>query len=109
MKSVKIYSADGMVYGKCWGGGFGGYPAERLDGYDSQEALIKEATEMLDDGSLDSGMGFEYLKGALLSIKETEEIIIKGKLFTSEEYEMVYIGDLTEEEEIQLEEWTYNY
>jgi hypothetical protein len=44
-------------------------------------------------------MGFEYLKGALLNIKEVETINIKGKEYTRADYIDEFIGDLTEKQQ----------
>lgn len=95
---MKRYIASGIVYGKTWGGGFGAYEAEKIEG-NHRGLLIAEAQKMLKSGALDSGMGFEYLKGALLDICEIETVKLQGKVFTNKEYTQEFIGDLTEKEQ----------
>jgi len=94
---MKTYQLKGIVYGKFWGGGFGGYPARKLEAK-TRAGIISRAKKML-DGSLDSGMGFEYLKGALLEIKEIETITKNKKDYNRSELESCFIGDLDEKEQ----------
>jgi hypothetical protein len=93
MKTEKFVSR-GYVLGNYWGGGQGAYSARVLTA-DTKEELIKEATIGL-NGSLDGGMGFESLIGALLIITKITTIIYDDKPFTNEEIEEEFIGDLTE-------------
>ena len=93
----KTYISSGLVYGKLWGGGFGAYPASKLEANTLKE-LLTIAKKDLKSGALDSGMGFDGLKGALLNITEIETQTIKGKLFQRSEYLSEFIGDLTEVE-----------
>ncbi|MBW1973787.1 MAG: hypothetical protein JRI44_13275 [Deltaproteobacteria bacterium] len=104
---MKKYQSTGVVYGKLWGGGFGGYPARKLESK-TKTGLIKKAEKML-DGSLDSGMGFEYLKGALLSIEEIETIRKNEKDYQRSEFESCFIGELDEEEQDFLIESEINF
>jgi hypothetical protein len=94
----KQYVATGLVYGKLWGGGNGAYPVRQLVA-DTKNLLLKEAKEALKGGSLDSGMGFESLKGAMLYIKEIETITVNNKIYRREDIEYVFIGNLTESEQ----------
>jgi hypothetical protein len=95
---MKTYEATGLVYGKLWGGGFGAYPMIKLRAK-TKEALLTEARRELNTGGLDSGMGFEYLKGAYLDIEEIESIKARGdKTYTRSEYIDAFIGDLTDKE-----------
>ena len=50
-------------------------------------------------GALDSGMGFEFLKGAVLDIEEIETTKYKGKEFKRSEYITEFIGDLSKKEQ----------
>lgn len=59
---MKNYTASGIVYGKTWGGGFGAYPANKLEAKTMVD-ILSQAKKELKSGGLDSGMGFEYLKG----------------------------------------------
>lgn len=90
----KTYSSTGFVYGKLWGGGEGAYPAVELRDYTSFSKLLKDARLRLSDGSLDSGMGYEKLLGALLTIKTEEKVVIGDKTYTHTDYDGVMIGTL---------------
>jgi hypothetical protein len=94
----KEYIASGLVYGKTWGGGFGAYQSQELRAKTKKELLI-QAKQDLKNGSLDGGMGFEFLKGARLDIKEIETVIIKGKEYQRAEYITEFIGNLTDKEQ----------
>lgn len=98
---MKTYKARGLVLGRYWGGGVGAYESQKING-ETREEVLKKAEEMLKDGSLDGGMGFESLKGAILEIEEIEKIELKGKDFFSRDFEVVFIGDLTDDEKIFL-------
>jgi len=89
------FSASGIVLGNTWDGGSGGYNTVQITA-DTKEELLKIANEKLNDGSLDSGMGFQRLIGAKLMITKTETIVFEGKLFTHQESEIEMIGDLTD-------------
>lgn len=102
------YSSKGFVWGNCWDGSQGGYRAEILTNFNSKEELLKIANEMLNDGSLDNGMGYESLTGALLEITETDTREIDGKDFTHEETEFIVIGELNSENEAFLTEAFYS-
>lgn len=97
------YEATGNVLGNLWGGGQGGYSASPVNG-NTLEELLTKAEDMLADGSLDSGMGFESLIGALLKVSTITTVIIDGKEFTNTEIETYFIGDLSEKEIEFLEE-----
>lgn len=94
---TKQFISTGIVLGNLWGGGVGSYPARKLSA-ETREDLIKKANEGL-DGSLDSGMGFERLLGALLFITARTTIEHEGKQFTNKETEEVFIGESTEEQQ----------
>ncbi len=95
------FSSIGHVLGNCWGGGQGSYGAKSLQA-DTKEELIKKAKEKLADGSLDRGMGFESLIGAILYITKTTTIVIDDKDFENKEYEVELIGDLDEKQQLFL-------
>ena len=97
METTIKYTSTGLVYGNYWGGGKGAYRANSLSA-DTKEELIEKAIKGL-DGSLDSGMGYESLIGAILEITETTTITIDGKEFEHKEYKTAFVGDLTEEEQ----------
>ena len=93
MKKKVSYSSTGLVYGTFWGGGEGAYGARELQA-DTKKDLIKQANDGL-DGSLDSGMGFERLIGALLNVEKTTTIVVDGKLFHAADCDIAFIGKLT--------------
>ena len=105
-KSEISYKAKGLVYGHLWGGGEGAYPSKTLTSK-TTKGLLKQAHKGL-DGSLDGGMGFESLTGALLNVTKTTKITIKEKEFINEESGIVFVGNLTEEQQDFLEEVYYN-
>lgn len=97
MKEYKIkYESTGLVYGNYWGGGQGAYAARRLEA-NTKEELLKQAEEGL-DGSLDDGMGYKSLIGAMLNITKFTTVEIDGKEFVNKEHETEFIGDLTDEQ-----------
>lgn len=99
------YSSYGSVIGNLWGGGKGIYVAKRLKNYDSKEELIKDLNKMLDDCSLDDGMGFESLTGAVLTITTKTSTIIDNKVFTNYQDEFITIGKFTPEEAAEIEKY----
>lgn len=97
MKKKVKFESTGLVYGKYWGGGEGAYAARKLEA-DTKEELLKQANEGL-NGSLDSGMGYKSLIGAILNITKKTTIEIDGKPFVNEETEIEFVGNLTAEQE----------
>ena len=91
------FKSTGFVYGNLWGGGRGAYPAEKLENK-TLKGLLKEACKGLKEGSLDSGMGYESLIGAVLEVEEIETITKNGKRYSCSEYNLHTIGKLNEEE-----------
>lgn len=91
------YIARGLVLGNYWGGGTGSYPSVKLEN-DDKDKLLEEANKKLEDGSLDSGMGYESLIGALLNIEEIDTKVIDGKEYTRSEFSIESIGILTQEQ-----------
>jgi len=94
---MKVFNATGLVYGNLWGGGRGSYPVRKLEWFSSKEKLLEEAEKGL-DGSLDSGMGYESLIGAILLIEEIETIKVDEKEYSRTEYSEEFIGKLSEKE-----------
>jgi len=99
----KRYESSGYVLGNHWGGGSGAYSTKHY-GASTKKELMEKMNKALSDGSLDSGMGFESLKGALMNVTTISSTTIEGKLFVNKETELVFIGDLSEEEQNFLEE-----
>jgi hypothetical protein len=92
------YKASGYVLGNHWGGGEGAYPTIRLEADTFAEVLAK-CNNALEDGSLDSGMGFERLIGAIINVTTITTIVFEDKDFINKEVESHFIGELTEEQE----------
>lgn len=88
------YKLTGLVYGNYWGGGEGGYSATKLENTDKKQ-LIRDAKNALTDGTLDSGMGYESLIGALLFITDVSYITIKGIEYINKQVDTLFIGKLT--------------
>jgi hypothetical protein len=105
------YSSKGIVLGHLWGGGKGGYKARPINGKTKLNELIIEAKKMLADGSLDGGMGFECLTGAVLIIDKVEKRMIKGKEFINTQRIEKFLSNgnkqLSDTEKNQLLDWYY--
>jgi len=91
------FTAKGQVLGNYWGGGRGAYPTIKFKA-NTKEELTKQINKALKDGSMDSGMGYESLIGAVLDITTTTSVEIDGKTFTNEESELETFGSLTDEQ-----------
>jgi hypothetical protein len=99
MKTNVKFESTGLVFGNYWGrGGKGSYPARKLYA-ETKSDIIEQAEKGLADGSLDSGMGYESLIGALLVITEITTINLKGKNYVHKEDDIIFIGDLSEDEQ----------
>jgi len=94
---IKTFSASGFVYGYFWGGGEGAYPMRNVTA-NSLDELLTKANNGISDGSLDSGMGFESLTGAMMLIKEETKTFIEGKPYINTEYSVEFIGELNDEQ-----------
>jgi hypothetical protein len=94
----QTYKSTGIVLGNYWGGGAGSYQARKFEA-DTKEELLKQANKALKDGSLDSGMGYESLIGALIEIEMIETVLIDGKEYSRSEFESTFIGNLTGDQE----------
>ena len=94
----KNYIARGLVYGNYWGSGRGAYKSETIEA-PTLKKLLKTAKKMLEDGTLDSGMGYESLIGAIFNVEEVKTIRKNGKEYHRSEYDIKIIGDLKEQEQ----------
>lgn len=97
LTTIKKYKAKGIILGETWGGRIVGFPSREIENK-TMEGLIKEAEKQVKTGELDSGMGFKYLKGALLDIEEIETIVYKGEKYKRSEYDIEFVGNLTNKE-----------
>lgn len=98
MADKQRYTATGIVWGNCWGGGKCGYAAHKIIG-ETLEAVEVEAKKRLENGSLDGGMGFESLYAATLNVKVETIKHIDGKDYIHTSYDKLFLGDTTENEE----------
>ena len=92
-----IYKSKGLVYGSYWGGGEGSFEAEKYQA-STMAKLEKMINNDIKDGSIDSGMGYEAVLGAMIEIKTVTTITKDGKDFKNETYEIKTFGNLSEEQ-----------
>ena len=97
LMKIKTFSASGFVYGYCWGGGEGAYKMKNITA-NSLDELLTKANNGIADGSLDGGMGFESLVGAMMLIKEETKTFIEGKPYINTEYSVEFVGELNDEQ-----------
>lgn len=90
-KNLKYqYTSKGIVIGNCWGGGVVGYKATSYTD-NSYKKIKARIAEGFNNGSLDSGMGFENLIGYKLTIKK--ETITKDNFIKTDYIECNYNDD----------------
>ena len=107
METKITYKAKGFVLGNYWGGGTGAYPIIELTA-DTKDELLEKAKVALEDGSIDSGMGYESLIGAILDITVTTSIELEGDNYFNEKFEFDTVGELTDEQYEFLQECCLN-
>lgn len=100
------YKATGIVVGNCWGGGICGYAATEIRAT-NRASLVQQIENGIADGSLDSGMGFESLIGAVMYIETIDSREIDGKTFIAVDSEDEFFGDLAPEQKEILANATY--
>lgn len=96
------YIAKGLVYGLFWGGGEGTYPARTIVS-SSMSDLTEKIMKGIDNGSLDSGMGYQRLIGAIMDITTETTIVIGGEDYVNKSYTTEFFGDLSENQQEFLE------
>jgi hypothetical protein len=96
MKIEFHYRAKGHVEGNSWGGGKVSYPANNVSAA-TKEDLHRKINEGIENGSLDSGFGFENLTGAVMEITTIRMVEIEGRTYYNEEIEMVAFGKIEPE------------
>jgi len=84
---MKKFKSTGFVLGNYWGGGKGYYPAEKLEAK-TRKALENKINKGIQEGWLDSGMGFDGLLGAIIEIETIETITKDKKSFNRSEFEI---------------------
>ncbi len=95
------YKATGIVLGNCWSGGVCGYAAIEIKAT-NRASLTKQIENGIKDGSLDSGMGFESLIGAIMVIDTIDSRKIDGKTFIAHDCETETFGDMTDSQQKML-------
>ena len=98
---MKRITVTGYVFGNCWGGGTCGFKARKITGGTLKEVKA-EAKRMFEDGSLDSGMGFESLNGAILEAKIETFKRINGEVYVNTKYQNFTVGKTTEYQREQI-------
>lgn len=106
-KQTKRFVATGLVLGNLYLGGEGAFGAKRITA-DTREELLNAITDKLADGSLDAGMGFDGLVGAIIEITTVTMLTVNDKTFENEETETVFFGELTPEQQVFLQETLMN-
>jgi hypothetical protein len=96
-KKVKWF-AKGYCYGNYWGGGKGAYKTTMFTA-DSEEALREKISKAIDDGSIDSGMGYESMIGAIMEIRRYTTIEIDGDEYHNNHTDIQMFGDLSESDQ----------
>ncbi len=103
MEKKKSFKATGFVLGNYWGGGTGAYPTIGFTA-DTKEELLEKANVALKDGSIDSGMGYESLIGAVLDITVTTKVELEDENYFNEKFEFDTVGELTDKQYDFLQE-----
>ena len=88
------FQAKGLACGTTWDGDEIIYPT--ID-YRSRslEDLEDQINKGIEDGSIDSGMGFQKIIGALMTVTTISTVILDGKYYTNSEDQVRAYGDLT--------------
>ncbi len=107
MKKQVKYVASGLVLGNLWGGGSGLYDMITIEA-ETKEELLQKAKDGIKDGTLDDGMGFEKLRGAVLDITVLTTIEVDGDEYVNTKYQFDSVGDLTDDELTNMERMLLN-
>jgi len=95
---TKYIIKDGDVLGNSWGGGLVWYPiAYRNKIFNSDNDLKEFLDKELNSGGLDSGMGFESLKGYVVNYIIRKEIFFNGYSYKKDFYG-VFIENISDDE-----------
>jgi len=98
----KEYKANGLVYGKYWGGGEGSYQAESYQSK-TKKGLDKLINKGVNDGSIDSGMGYQEILGAFMIVEKIITIKKDGEEYKRSEHNGEFYGNLAEKQQDFLE------
>lgn len=91
------YKATGYCIGNAWGGGRIAYQSVEYKA-DTMEELKVKVDKGIENGSIDSGMGFESVVGALMFVTKEKSILIGTDTYVNFTYSHEVYGDVTEEE-----------
>lgn len=89
--------AKGMALGQMWDGNYGGYPTIELQ-HKTLDGIKEQAERLLSNNKLTGTGDFQRIKGAYLVLNIITTKMFKGKLFTNDEVNAIFIGNLTEGE-----------
>lgn len=94
MSVTTFYQASGDCFGYSWGGGIGSHRA-RMFRADSMEALGAAIRAAIEDKSIDSGLRFERVFGAALTVEVEKCIVHDGVTYTRREYggELIIVSE----------------
>ena len=90
---MKTYTAKGYVVGNCWGGGRCGYASRGVEAK-TLKKLNEKINSSIEDGTLDSGMGYESVIGAVMLIKTIDTISHNNKKFCRRDYRIKKYGEV---------------
>jgi hypothetical protein len=107
MKKSVSFRAKGCVVGICYSGNTAMYPA-KIYKSNTKEILIENINIACQANTIDSGFGFQRIKGAVMDITTITEITYEDKIFINEETESMIFGDLDEYECEQIYEYEIN-
>lgn len=106
MNKEVSYHSHGKVLGKYWEGGSGSYNTTVFTANSLEELLVLN-NNALNDGSLDSGMGYKSLIGAILIITITTKIVFENEDYFNTKEDIEFIGELNDEQTEFLEQSIY--
>ena len=108
MPKTRYKIGKGFVIGQLWSGGSGGYASKAFP--DKEFNSVAGATAFIKDkgAAMDSGMGFQCVRGGIFPIERIETITRDGKQYVNTDRECFYIdldGVLTKSDKDTLCAW----
>lgn len=89
--NMVTYKAKGVVIGYTWGGGLAGYASENIV-TSTLKNTKSEIKRRIEDGTLDSGFGFETVIGAIMKITRIKTIQMNDGLYTNTRDSIHFFG-----------------
>ena len=89
------YRAKGLVCGIDWNNDETIYPTIEYSSRSRLEDLEDQINKGIEDGSIDGGMGYQKIIGALMTVTTIRTIILDGKYYTNSEDQVRAYGNLT--------------